>query len=349
MSSAYASTPQTVPFSWYCDADAFEREREAVFARSWLYVGTTAQAAEPGDYFTTSVGDVPVIVTRDEAGELHALRNVCAHRGAQVVPDGCGTATFLRCHYHAWSYGLDGALRSAPRWRDEDGFRKQDFRMRPLRLERYGPFLFVNLDPDAAPLLEHLEELPALIADTGVDLDALRLTETREYRLEANWKVVVENFLECYHCPTAHPSFADAIDLNTYRIETFDRTSTQVGEPVATAGKVRYGRYSYLWPTFMINVYPGGAANISTNRIVPLDEHHTLAVYEFFFEDGATPDFIAGVTDLIHQVMVEDIGLCESVQRGMRSRTFERGHLMLKHEHAIKHFQSLVEEAVAAP
>jgi phenylpropionate dioxygenase-like ring-hydroxylating dioxygenase large terminal subunit len=186
---------------------------------------------------------------------------------------------------------------------------------------------------------------------TGVDLDVLRCRERREYRLEANWKVVVENFLECYHCQVAHPSFADAIDLNSYEIDEYRYVSTQHGPPKhdesAADLQVKEGRYSYLWPTFMLNIYPG-PGNASTNQIVPIDADNTLAVYEYFYDDGASDDFANETTALIHQVMVEDITLCESVQRGMRTGTFEHGRLMLRYEHAIRHFQNLVRESLAA-
>jgi choline monooxygenase len=192
-------------------------------------------------------------------------------------------------------------------------------------------------------------ELPEIVANTGVNLDALRCRERREYHLKANWKVVVENFLECYHCQVAHPSFADAIELNQYQIDEYRYFSSQHGPPkhdeAVSDMQVQEGRYNYLWPTFMINIYPG-PGNASTNLIVPIDAENTLAVYEYFYEDDAPADFMRETTDLIHQVMVEDVTLCESVQRGMRSGAFEHGNLILRHEHAIRHFQNLVREAL---
>jgi phenylpropionate dioxygenase-like ring-hydroxylating dioxygenase large terminal subunit len=341
----------TLPYAWYVDPDRFEQERQRIFSRTWQYVGHVGGVAAPGDFFTTQLGGLPVVITRDEDGELHALRNVCCHRGAEVVLAPEGNRKTLQCHYHAWSYGLDGRLVGAPRSGQEPGFRKEDFGLRPLRLETYGPFIFVNPDDGAPPLHEVMGELPAIVAQTGVDLDALRCHERREYPLRANWKVVVENFLECYHCQVAHPSFADAIDLNSYEIDEYRYVSTQHGPPkhdeTVADQQVKEGRYNYLWPTFMLNIYPG-PGNASTNQIVPIDADNTLAVYEYFYEDGASDDFASETTGLIHQVMVEDITLCESVQRGMRTGTFEHGRLMLRYEHAIRHFQNLVRESLAA-
>jgi choline monooxygenase len=343
--------PATLPYEWYVDSAAFDAERDRIFSQTWQYVGNVSRVATPGDFFTTRLGDLPMVVTRDEDGELHALRNVCCHRGAEVMLAPEGNQKTLQCHYHAWSYALDGRLVGAPRSREERGFRKEDFTLRPLRLETYGPFIFVNPDDEAPSLGEVMGELPSIVDRTGVDLDALRCRDRREYRLKANWKVVVENYLECYHCQVAHPTFADAIDLNSYEIDEYRYVSTQHGPPKHDEAvgelQVKEGRYTYLWPTFMLNIYPG-PGNASTNLIVPIDAENTLAVYEFFFEDGASEEFARETMDLIHQVMVEDITLCESVQRGMRTGTFEHGRLILRYEHAIRHFQDLVRESLAA-
>jgi phenylpropionate dioxygenase-like ring-hydroxylating dioxygenase large terminal subunit len=351
MSRAPTSGSATLPYSWYSDDEVFAAERERIFAGSWLYVGHIGRVSAPGDFFTTRLGELPVVVTRDEGGELHALRNVCCHRGAEVVLAPEGNRKALQCHYHAWSYALDGHLVGAPRSLGEPDFRKEDFALRPLRLQTYGPFVFVNADDDAPPLEEVMGELPAIVESTGVDLDTLRCRERREYPLEANWKVVVENFLECYHCQVAHPSFADAIELNSYEIDEYRWFSTQHGPPKHDEDigdlQVKEGRYNYLWPTFMLNIYPG-PGNASTNQIVPIDANHTLAVYEFFYDDDAPDDFAEETTRLIDQVMVEDITLCESAHRGMRTGTFEHGRLILRYEHAIRHFQGLLRESLAA-
>jgi phenylpropionate dioxygenase-like ring-hydroxylating dioxygenase large terminal subunit len=348
---ARTADPTTLPYAQFTSPSSLAHEEEAIFERSWLYVTHTGALQRPGDYVTARVGKVPLVLTCDADGTLHALRNVCCHRGAEAVPAGCGNAKVLQCQYHAWTYALDGRLSGAPRSRTEPGFDKGDFALAQAQIDTYGPFVFVNLDLDAGPLSEALEGIPELVDDTGVELDRLRFGERREYVVEANWKVVVENYLECYHCPVAHPSFADVIDLDSYTIETFGRTSTQIGQPkeadaaAAEALKVRYGRYNYIWPTFMLNIYPG-PGNVSTNLIVPLGVDRTLAVYDFFYEDGADPAATEEITELIHQVMVEDVGLCEAVQRGMASGTFPAGRLMLRYEHSIRHFQALVRDAL---
>jgi choline monooxygenase len=339
----------TLPYTSYVDHETLLAEHAAIFTKHWLYVGHREQLQNPGDFFTTRVIDLPIVVTRNHDGEIHAFFNVCCHRGSEVVREACGNRSRLRCHYHAWTYDLDGRLIGAPRGNQEPGFNKADFRLRPLGVATYGPFIFVNADLQALPLTHYLGDLPGIVDATGANVEALRFSERREYRLEANWKVVVENFLECYHCPNAHPAFADLIDLNHYEISEHGFVSTQRGPQRGDESadqKVKEGRYNYVWPTFMLNIYPG-PGNASTNSVIPIDENHTLAIYEFFYEDGVPEEFNSDTTELIHQVMVEDVVLCESVQRGMRAGAFQHPRLMIKHEHAIAHFQSLVRDSLA--
>ena len=340
---------RTLPFSWYSDPGIYRQEQAEIFAKSWLYAGPAHAVAKAGDFFRIDIGNVPVLVSRDRDGVLHAMVNVCRHRGAEVKLERSGNCPALTCHYHAWTYTLDGSLASAPRARQEAGFDKAQLGLRKLRTDTYGPFIFVSLHDDIEPLSTYLAELPDIVASTGVNLDRLELRDRKEYPLKANWKVVVENFLECYHCPNAHPSFADVIDLNSYDSEEYSFFSTQHGPPKAdeaeVSRQVREGRYNFFWPTFSLNIYPGGG-NVSTNQIIPIDENNTLAIYEYFFEEGVNETEAEATSALIHQVMIEDIVLCESAHRGMASGQVDEGRLIMKHEHSVSHFQNLVRNSI---
>ena len=161
---------ETLPYAWYTDEETLRRERARIFARSWQYAGRAAQVAEPGSFLATDAGGIPILVTRDGDGALRAFLNVCRHRGA-VLTEGCGTRTTIQCHYHAWTYGLDGSLRGAPRSDREPSFDATELSLVPASVDTWGPFLFVNPDPDAVPLADHLVRLRAAEPHTpGEDL-----------------------------------------------------------------------------------------------------------------------------------------------------------------------------------
>jgi carnitine monooxygenase subunit len=196
----------SLPASCYTDPAILELERERIFLRSWQYVGRRAQVAGVGDYFTAMVSNLPVVVVRGE-GKLRAFVNVCRHR-RHLVMSGAGNKKSLQCPYHAWTYSLDGCLRVAPRSEREEGFDKEDFPLIPLQVDTWGPWVFVNPDPEAEPLASFLGELPRVIAESGLDPTELEFWHRKEWVRNANWKTMLENYLECYHCPTQHPGLA---------------------------------------------------------------------------------------------------------------------------------------------
>jgi choline monooxygenase len=318
------------------------RERELLFAHAWQYAGHAGQLAEPGSYFTLRAGDVPLVVVRDREGELRAFVNVCRHRGAEVV-SGEGRCTTLQCHYHAWTYGLDGELRAAPR--AEDGFDRTALGLRPALVDRWGPFIFVNADADAAPLADTLGELPALVRDGGIEVDSLAFHSRAPYSLAANWKVAVENFLECYHCAVAHPGFSDVVDVSpdAYRLEPH---ATFASHHVRLRDGDGGGQFHLVWPNVKVNVMPG-APNLSIGPLVPISPGHTDGFLDYFFPQDADPNWVADYLELDDQVGAEDRVLVESVQRGIGSRAFERGRLMLPSEQLIAEFQRWVAAGLA--
>ncbi|HEX6507539.1 MAG TPA: aromatic ring-hydroxylating dioxygenase subunit alpha [Chloroflexota bacterium] len=349
----------TLPSTWYTDDAFFAREQQHIFRHCWQYAGLKEQVRHAGNFFTCVAGDVPIVIVRDEEGRLRAFANVCRHRGSTLVLEPCGTRRSIQCHYHAWTYGLNGALRAAPGSKLEPDFDKEQFSLVPVQVDTWGPFVFVNPDVHAKPLASTLGELPRLVAETGIDLDAIRCRKRDTYDIAANWKVVVDNYLECYHCPVAHPAFSDLIDLDQYVVTEYDLFSIQTG-PVKQSARggrgtlyaigegVEAGFYAYLWPNFMLNIYPG-PGNVSLNLIMPAGTHATRAIYEYCFVDAIGDDEVRDFTQFVDQVQREDIVLCESVQRGLRSGFLDQGKLMLSRERALQHFQKLVYRAVAEP
>jgi phenylpropionate dioxygenase-like ring-hydroxylating dioxygenase large terminal subunit len=340
---------ETLPYSWYTDADVLARERERLFAHTWQYAGHGGQLAEPGSYFTLRVGEVPLVVVRDRAGTLRAFVNVCRHRGAEVVA-GEGRCTTLQCHYHAWTYGLDGALRAAPRSEADPAFERGALGLRSAQVGTWGPFIFVNADAGAPPLAETLGALPEIVRSGGLDVDELAFHSRAPYSLAANWKVAVENYLECYHCAVAHPGFSDVVDVTpgAYRLEPhptfashYARLRGRPHDPRRDASGDVEGQFHLIWPNIKVNVMPG-LANLSIGPLVPLHAERTEGYLDYFFEPDTDPAWIADYLQLDDQVGAEDRVLVESVQRGMRSGAFERGRLMLPSEALIGEFQAWV-------
>ena len=349
-----AMPTRSLPWSWYADEPVLRAEQERIFRHTWQYVGHAGQIDEPGSYCTGRAGLVPVVVTRDREGELHGFVNVCRHRGFQVA-QGEGKRGALQCGYHAWTYGLDGNLRAAPRAEREPGFDPTELSLVPVQLDRWGPFLFVNPDPDAAPLADTLGELPELVASAGLDVDALRHHHRSESELDANWKIVCENFLECYHCAVAHPGFSAMVDVapDAYKLEASGAVSTQLGplrengtNGYDPSGEVERGQFHFVWPNLAINILPG-RPNLSIGPINPVTPGRSARFLDYFFARDAEESWIEELVAFDSQVGAEDRTLVEVVQRGVSSGALEHGRLMGEAEQLIVRFQQQVAEALA--
>jgi choline monooxygenase len=344
----------SLPASWYTDPQITARERERIFRRAWQYVGRAEQLVRTGDYLTGVVGDIPIVVARGEQG-LKAFVNVCRHRRHEVM-SGAGNRKVLQCPYHAWTYNLDGCLQAAPRSDGEVGFRKEDFPLLSLRVDTWGPWVFVNADLDARPLAIYLGELPQIIARGGLDLAQLRFREREEWQADANWKVMIENYLECYHCPVQHPGFSSVVDVDqdAYQLQPYEWHSSQVapvrpsvlqGKGIKPAydaqGAVTQAQYHLLWPNLTININPGHP-NLSIDVWMPDGPDRTRGFSEQYFGPDVPDDFARQLIAFNKQVGAEDDVLTNSVQRGLRAGLPVQGRFLVKSENLVIHFQKLV-------
>jgi phenylpropionate dioxygenase-like ring-hydroxylating dioxygenase large terminal subunit len=341
---ASPASAETLPFSWYSDEEVLRRERSRIFARSWQYGGRAEQVSEPGSFLTTDAGGVPVLVTRDQDGVLRAFLNVCRHRGA-VLMDGCGERSTIQCHYHAWTYDLDGSLRNAPRSEREPGFDKTEWPLLPASVDTWGPFLFVNPSPDATPLAEHLGELPEIMS-RDIDVDELVFHSRVAFGANANWKIVVENFLECYHCATAHPSFSAEVDVHPdrYLLEAHPTFSAQFCKAKATG---EHGQFHLLYPNTGINMFPG-PANLSIGPVAPNGTGRTERYLDYFFAPDVDEAWLGDFFAFDDQVGKEDTILVESVHRGMAAGVLGQGRLLLNSEPLLAAFQGWLAERLDA-
>jgi len=343
----------TLPYSWYTDPEILRREQERIFRPSWQYAGHLGQLPEPGTFFAARAAHVPVVVTRAKDGELRAFLNVCRHRGFPLA-EGEGRRETLQCPYHAWTYGLDGSLRAAPRSDEEPDFDACEHGLVAVAVGTWGPFVFVNAGSEPEPLADALGSMPAQVAELGLDVDTLVHTTRWETELDANWKIICENFLECYHCQVAHPALAEVLDVSAeaYALSTEGRLSSQRG-PIRESGRDKMrldgelprSQFHFLWPNLTVNIFPG-RPNISIGPVAPVSPGRTYRFLDYFFGPDVDQSWIDELMALDDQVGHEDRTLVEGVHRGVASGVLEHGVLMGRSERLIGHFQQLTAAAL---
>jgi choline monooxygenase len=344
----------TIPARLYNDPVYLELERERVFAHTWQLAGRREQLAESGSFITAQIGNDSVVVLRD-GDTLRGFHNVCLHRAGPVA-HGCGKRQTLQCKYHGWTYTLDGRLLRAPEMEGVERFSPDDMRLRPVAVDTWGPLVFVNLDGSAPPLVDMLEDIPARVAAFGCE--SMRYVMRKEYELACNWKLYVDNYLEGYHIPVVHPSLHKEIDYDAYRVEPHRYSSIQHAplRPLPASGAadrnydphqaaVPEAVYAWLFPNVMLNVYLG---QMQTNAVLPLAHDRTLVVFEWFAThppaDPANDPVWERLVRFSDEIQDEDIEICETVQRNLRSRVYDRGRYSAARETGVHHFHSLLHE-----
>jgi choline monooxygenase len=336
----------TLSSRFYLDPAALADENQRIFARTWQLAGPASHVRDPGQYFTTDIGGEPVLITRANDGVLRALSNVCRHRAGPVAK-GEGKRPVLQCGYHGWTYSLDGKLARTPEFENVADFDRERCELPRFRVAEWNEMIFVNLDPAAMPLEEFLGDL---IKDMPPhDYSGFRLARRKVWEVECNWKVYVDNYLEGYHIPIVHPGLFREIDYARYRTETKRWHSVQIAptkkpDRIRTSGSDDQVRYFWVYPNLMLNVYPD---NFSTNLIVPLGPHRTATLFDWYFAD---PEAVARTIDetvaFSDEIQIEDIEICEAVQRGLRSSTYDRGRFSPQRENGVHHFHMLYAESM---
>ncbi|MCY4351369.1 MAG: Rieske 2Fe-2S domain-containing protein [Thiotrichales bacterium] len=362
--TAEPRTSFTLPSGYYTDPAVYEREKEAVFYRTWQYVAHRSAFAEPGDYVTLPICDQNILVIKGGDGVLRAFYNVCRHRGHELLSEPRGNvASAIVCPYHAWTFEREGGLRAARFSSKRPGFDKADFGLRPIRLELFCDCVFVNLDDDAQSLADLAGEMETDLRRRVPWLGDLRMHPhpihiLGDARQHAGWKVVVDNYVECYHCRHAHPDFASIISMDDYQVDVGPIWSRQLGpqtRPVNSAYEFDPDEgypgamFWYLWPNTTFNLFPG-SNELAVYRIRPIDHEWTSFEGDVLTTDGRTHE--ARTTYTANVLAPEDIALCESVQRGLKSKGYDQGPIMAgdvptgENEYAIHHFHRLVHEAL---
>ncbi|HZP22359.1 MAG TPA: aromatic ring-hydroxylating dioxygenase subunit alpha [Terriglobales bacterium] len=338
---------RTIPSSWYFDAEIYAAECQRVFGRSWLLACRAEQVREPGAFVTVEMAGEPILVLCDDQGVLRALSNVCRHKAAQVINQPCGKVTKLRCRYHGWTYDLTGRLRGTPEFDGVADFNREENGLPALAVDTWGPLVFVHHGKPQQSLAEFLAPLPERAA--GLGLERLKFVARREYDLACNWKVFVDNYQDGgYHVNTVHPGLAGALDYAHYRTENFDHGGVQISplKPSAdpTIAKVRSGDNAYYWwifPNLMINIYQGV---MDTNLVLPLGPDRCKVYFDYYFANFGpeTERYVSDSIAVAHQVQIEDMSVCDEVQRGLKSSTYRTGRFSVKRESGCYHFHQVL-------
>jgi choline monooxygenase len=328
----------TIPSSWYIDERVLALEKRTTFSRSWQLVARVDQVREPGQYVTAEIAGEPVLVVRGDDGVLRGFFNVCRHHAAAVMTEPAGRAANLRCPYHGWTYTLDGSLKGTPSFVSECHFDRAAHGLVPLAVATWEHWVFVRLDEDGPSLQEFLG--PQLVSEiAALKLDRLHWFERRHYYFDCNWKVFVDNYLDGgYHVPHLHKGLDSVLDFKNYTIENGPRHCLQSSPMVRGSdpqfAAVRGGdRAYYYWlhPNFMLNWYEGV---MDTNLVLPLGIDRTEVIFDFWFADvsEASRERNRASVEVGNIIQDEDMAVCRSVQRGLRSRAYSTGRLSVRRE-----------------
>jgi choline monooxygenase len=336
----------TLPAHLYFRPEYFEKEKKALFSSSWQLVGHIRQVAKAGDYFTFDLLGEPLLIARGEDGVLRCFYNVCRHRAGNPA-SGCGNRKLFRCAYHGWTYRLDGALLVTPEFEGVEDFDREEFGLAPVRVEEWFNLIFVNLEGEAPPLREFLGQMPAQAE--RFDFRNMRFYERRTYEMNCNWKAYIDNYLEGYHVPSIHPALNREINYNAYTVEAYPhyvRQWTPIrGDQPGDASPRRYQHadltadYFWVFPNWMLNCYPD---NISINMILPLSPERTLAIFEWYVPEkhlgsAAAREALA----FSDEIQVEDVGICEIVQKNLHSSSYQSGRYSVKQEKGVHAFHQM--------
>jgi carnitine monooxygenase subunit len=347
--------------SAYTDPKWFDVDVRAIFGRTWQWICHVEKLRDPGSYVSATVAGMPVALVRDRSGRLRAFYNVCKHRAHELLT-GAGTTRAIVCPYHAWVYNLDGTLRGARRADRMPTFDKGGICLDQVQVEEFGGFVYVNLDPAAPPLAEQAPDLAGEIAFWAPDVADLTFARRLTYDVSSNWKNVIDNFLECYHCHIAHPEFVSLVDMDTYDVKTHGIWSSHFAE----AGKHENAAYDvsvaavtqhavwWLWPNTCLLRYPG-RGNFMVFQVLPAGPGRTLETWDFYFETDRLADAEVEAVRYIDEILqAQDITIVESVQRGMSTPAFDQGRIVYDpdgsglSEHGVHHFHGLVLQAYEA-
>ncbi len=344
----FAAAAKTLPQQYFVSDEIFRQEQEQLFSKQWILVGHQSQIVRNGDYFVAEVNRESLIVIRDKNGRIHGFFNVCRHRGTRLKEDACGHASAIQCPYHAWTYRLDGRLIGAPHMDEVPGFDKADYSLRAVNLALWEGFIFINLDENAMPLGEWFAPLNGKFSHWNMSI--LQPAKRIEYDVQANWKLMFENYSECYHCPGVHPQLQ--------KVSPYDSAENDLSEGPFLGGFMKINKgagltmsgkacalpvggikradeekadddglvfYYSIFPNMLLSLHP---EYVMVHQLWPMSPERTLIVCDWFFHPDAfnRPDFKPDdAIEFWDMTNKQDWHVCELSQQGIASRAYTPG------------------------
>lgn len=347
-----------LPTEWFSDPAIFTAELEKIHRKAWHYVGHVGEVANPGDVIVRDVARVPVAITHTADGEIKAHINICRHRGYPVVVED-GNAAKLTCHYHGWTYDLDGSLKNAPRSAGTDDFNPDEFGLVPVQIEQWGPMLWVNIDRDGPSLHEWAPGLNAMLLERGCDVAQATFGLRNSWTIDANWKVFQDNTIECYHCPTTHPEFAKAIVMNPSKQELGVGGDNWIHHRLLFRDGIDEGptfkrpadgpfwyHYNWIFPTTYLQ-HSGKGFDIGSVNVLAVDK---IQFTHTWFMPTDTPTDV--LPKLLHQLerdptIHQDVDICNKVQAGHAAGIAPTGRTFAEPEFLLSHFHRRIVEMMS--
>ena len=336
----------TIPSMWYYDKNFLDQEKKEIFLKEWQLIGSHSQVKNTGDVLVAEIANNPIIVSRQEDNTLKGFYNVCQHRGGPLVYENCSLSK-LQCKYHGWVYDLNGNLKSARGFKNSE-LNINDCNLTPVNVAEWMGQIFVNLSNDPADLCNQIDEIKTLISP--IDFSNYTFKFRESYKINCNWKVYMDNFLEGFHIPFVHPELNKVIDYKSYKTEIYDRFSLQwcpLDSELSPYGKSptpeeNKAFYFTIFPNIILNIAPG---RLQTNIIEPKDSKTCIVHFDYHFDDPEKAN-IKQDAEFSEIVQQEDILICENVQKGLESNGYDQGKFSPLHEQGVLHFQSLVRNSL---
>lgn len=353
---ADAKEAYTIPARFYTHQTVFEYEKERVFTTSWICVAHRSEVAEPNDYITREIIGESILIVRGRDNVLRSFYNVCPHRGHQLLQGNGKAKNVITCPYHAWTFKLDGELAHARNCENVYNFNKDNAHLTPLRVEEYAGFIYINMGQQAGSVEDQLPGLETKMREACSHIDDLKLAARFVTRTPANWKNIVDNYMECYHCAPAHPGFADSVQVDRYWHTMHGNWTLQFGyaRPSEQSFKFEENQEAsfhgfWLWPCTMFNM-PPLEGMMTVIYEFPVDAETTLQHYDIYFTNTDLSAEQQTLIEWYREVFrPEDLRLVESVQKGLKSRGYRgQGRIMADgansgiSEHGIAYFHNLL-------